>query len=91
MQPLVINHQGQFPAVTISFSLAPDVTIDQATRAVDRAVAELHMPDTLRAEFQGDARAYRQSIGAQPLLILAALHRGLYRAWRALREPRASR
>ena len=73
LQPLVINHQGQFPAVTISFSLAPNVTIEQATRAVDRAVAELHMPDTLRAEFQGDARAYRQSIGAQPLLILAAL------------------
>ena len=73
MQPLVINHQGQFPAVTISFSLAPDVTIEQATRAVDRAVAELQMPDTLHAEFQGEARAYRQSIGTQPLLILAAL------------------
>jgi multidrug efflux pump len=73
LQPLVINHQGQFPAVTISFALAPNVTIDQATRAIDRVVAELQVPDTLRAEFAGDARAYRQSIGAQPLLILAAL------------------
>jgi multidrug efflux pump len=73
LQPLVINHQGQFPSVTISFALAPGVTIDQATRAVDRAMAELHMPETLRAEFMGDARAYQQSIGAQPLLILAAL------------------
>ena len=74
LQPLVINHQGQFPAVTISFSLAPNVTIEQATQAVDRAVAELHMSDTVRAEFQGDARAYRSSIGTQPLLlILAAL------------------
>ncbi|MCC6890524.1 MAG: efflux RND transporter permease subunit [Hyphomicrobiales bacterium] len=73
LQPLVINHQGQFPAVTISFSLAPNVTIEQATRAIDRAAAELHMPDTLRAEFQGEARSYRQSIGTQPLLILAAL------------------
>ncbi|MPZ37869.1 MAG: acriflavine resistance protein B [Rhizobiales bacterium] len=73
LQPLVINHQGQFPSATISFSLAPNVTIDQATQAVDRAVAELHIPDALRAEFQGEARAYRQSIGAQPLLILAAL------------------
>ncbi|MEA2903687.1 MAG: multidrug efflux pump, partial [Alphaproteobacteria bacterium] len=73
LQPLVINHQGQFPSATISFSLAPEVTIDEATRAVDRAVAELHLPDTLHAEFQGDARAYRQSIGAQPLLIIAAL------------------
>jgi hydrophobe/amphiphile efflux-1 (HAE1) family protein len=73
LQPLVINHQGQFPAATISFALAPDVTIEQATQAVDRAVAELHVPDTLHAEFQGEARAYRQSLGAQPLLILAAL------------------
>ena len=73
LQPLVVNHQGQFPAVTISFSLAPGVTIEDATRAVDRAVAALHVPDTLHAEFQGDARAYRQSIGAQPLLVLAAL------------------
>jgi multidrug efflux pump subunit AcrB len=73
LQPLVVNHQGQFPAATISFALAPNVTIEQATRAVERAVAELHVPDSLRAEFQGDARAYRQSIGTQPLLILAAL------------------
>ena len=73
LQPLVINHQGQFPSVTISFNLAPDVLIEEATYAVDRAVAELHLPDTLHAEFQGDARAYRQSVGYQPLLILAAL------------------
>jgi multidrug efflux pump len=73
LQPLVINHQGQFPSATISFSLAPDVIIEDATAAVDRAVAEMHIPDTLHAEFQGDARAYRSSIGAQPLLILAAL------------------
>jgi multidrug efflux pump len=73
LAPLVVNHQGQFPAVTISFSLAPDVTIQEATQAVDSAVAELHVPDTLHAEFQGDARAYRNSLGAQPLLIVAAL------------------
>jgi multidrug efflux pump len=73
LQPLVINHQGQFPSATISFSVAPDVTIDAATQAVDRAVAELHIPETLHAEYMGDARAYRQSIGAQPLLIIAAL------------------
>jgi multidrug efflux pump len=73
LQPLVINHQGQFPSATISFSLAPDQLIGDATYAIDRAVAEMHLPDTLHAEFQGDARAYRQSLGAQPLLILAAL------------------
>jgi multidrug efflux pump len=73
LAPLVVNHQGQFPAVTLSFSLAPDVPIAEATSAVDRAVAEMHPPDTLHAEYAGDARSYRQSIGAQPLLILAAL------------------
>jgi multidrug efflux pump subunit AcrB len=73
LSPLVVNHQGQFPAVTISFALAEGTTIEQATRAIDQAVAELHIPDTLHAEYAGDARAYRASIGAQPLLILAAL------------------
>jgi multidrug efflux pump len=73
LSPLVVDHQGQFPAVTISFSLAENTPIEQATRLVDQAVAELHIPDTLHAEYAGDARAYRQSIGAQPLLIAAAL------------------
>jgi multidrug efflux pump len=73
LSPLVVNHQGQFPAVTISFSLDETTPIEQATRLVDQAVAELHIPDTLHAEYAGDARAYRQSIGAQPLLIVAAL------------------
>ena len=73
LAPLIINHQGQFPAVTISYDLAPDVPIEEGSASVLRAVGELHMPDTVHAEFAGDARAYRQSIGAQPLLILAAL------------------
>jgi hydrophobe/amphiphile efflux-1 (HAE1) family protein len=73
LSPLVVNHQGQFPAITISFSLGDNMTIEQATRLVDQAVAELHIPDTLHAEYAGDARAYRVSIGAQPVLIIAAL------------------
>ena len=73
LSPLVVNHQGQFPAVTISFGVAENTPIEQATRMVDQAVAELHIPDTLHAEYAGDARAFRQSIGAQPLLIVAAL------------------
>src|SRR6266700_1377888 len=73
LSPLVVNHQGQFPAITMSFSLDENTPIEQATRLVDQAVAELHIPDTLHAEYAGDARAYRQSIGAQPLLIVAAL------------------
>jgi multidrug efflux pump len=73
LSPLVVNHQGQFPAITISFGLDENVPIQEATRRVDQAVAELHMPDSLHAEYAGDARAFRQSIGAQPLLIVAAL------------------
>jgi multidrug efflux pump len=73
LQPLTINHQGQFPAATLSFNLAEDVTLDEATRAVDRAAAELHMPDTLHADYAGDALAYRNSIIGQLLLIGAAL------------------
>ena len=73
LQPLTINHQGQYPAATLSFNLAEDVTLDEATRAVDRAAAELHMPDTLHADYAGDALAYRNSIIGQLLLIGAAL------------------
>ena len=73
LQPLVINHQGQFPAVTLSFNLAEGVTLEEATQAVDRGVAELHMPDTVHADFAGDAAAYRGTIVAQLLLIGAAL------------------
>ena len=71
--PLVVNHQGQFPSVTITYNLAPGVPLEQATAAIQQAVAEMHIPDVIRADFAGDVRAFRQSIGAQPLLILAAL------------------
>jgi multidrug efflux pump len=73
VQPQVIPHQGQFPSAALSFNLAEGITLGEATAAVDRAMAELHMPDTLHADYAGDAKAYRRSIGAQPLLILAAL------------------
>jgi multidrug efflux pump len=71
--PLVINHQGQFPAVTITYNLAPDMPIETASRAIAQAVAELHIPDTLHAEAAGEALAFAQNAGTQPLLILAAL------------------
>jgi hydrophobe/amphiphile efflux-1 (HAE1) family protein len=73
LAPLVINHQGSFPAVTITYNLAPDVPIERATAAVERAVAELHLPDTIRTEFAGDVRVFQRSVGTQPLVILAAL------------------
>ena len=73
LSPLVINHQGSFPSVTISYNLAKDIPIEVASAAVDKAVAELHLPDTVHAEFSGDAQVFRRSVGAQPLVILAAL------------------
>ena len=71
--PLVINHQGQFPAITITYNLAPDAGIEESSAALQQAVADLHMPDTIHAEFAGDSKAFAQTVGAQPLLILAAL------------------
>jgi len=71
--PLVISHQGQFPAVTISFNLAPGKSIGDAVNAVNKAKAELNMPPSVNAEFQGSARAFEASLQNEPLLILAAL------------------
>jgi multidrug efflux pump len=71
--PLVINHQGQFPAVTISFGLREGVALEVATQDVRQAVLDMRMPDIIQAEFAGDAKAFAESAGAQPLLVLAAL------------------
>jgi multidrug efflux pump len=71
--PLVISHQGQFPAVTISFNLAPGKSIGDAVNAVNKAKAKLNMPESVNAEFQGSARAFEASLENEPLLILAAL------------------
>ncbi|KAB2942627.1 MAG: efflux RND transporter permease subunit [Hyphomicrobium sp.] len=71
--PLVVNHQGPFPAVTLSYNLAPGNTLDQALRDIDQAMAEMHVPAGLRGETAGDARAFAEQASQQPLLILAAL------------------
>jgi HAE1 family hydrophobic/amphiphilic exporter-1 len=73
VRPLAIAHQGQFPAVTISFNLAEGVALGQATGAVLRAVGEMGAPPTLSTSFQGTAQAFQQSLGTVPMLILAAL------------------
>jgi len=73
LAPLVTNHQGQFPAVTISYNLPPDVMIQNASDAILAAVAEMHLPDSLHAEFAGDARNIAASAGAQLVLVVAAL------------------
>ncbi len=73
VRPLSISHQGQFPAITISFNLAQGVALGQATDAVQNAMQELNAPATLRGTFQGTAQAFQQSLSTVPLLILAAL------------------
>jgi HAE1 family hydrophobic/amphiphilic exporter-1 len=73
VRPLSISHQGQFPAITISFNLAQGVALGQATEAVQKAMVDLGAPATLNSSFQGTAQAFQQSLGTVPLLILAAL------------------
>ena len=73
VRPLSISHQGQFPAITISFNLAQGVALGQATASIQRAMTELGAPATLNSSFQGTAQAFQQSLGTIPLLILAAL------------------
>jgi hydrophobe/amphiphile efflux-1 (HAE1) family protein len=71
--PVVVNHQGQYPAVTVSFALRPDTTLAQGTELIRQAVAEMYLPDTIRADFAGDARAFTDSGSAQTILIIAAI------------------
>jgi HAE1 family hydrophobic/amphiphilic exporter-1 len=73
VRPLSISHQGQFPAITISFNLAQGAALGQATDAIQKAMVELGAPATLNSSFQGTAQAFQQSLGTVPLLILAAL------------------
>ena len=70
---LMISHQGQFPAVTLSFNLAPGVALGEAVDEVHRVEAQMRMPATVRGSFQGTAQAFQQSLRTQPYLIAAAL------------------
>jgi len=71
--PLSVNHQGQFPTVTISFNLAPGAALGDATKAIEQAQKELNMPLSIQAAFQGTAQSFRASLSNEPLLILAAV------------------
>jgi hydrophobe/amphiphile efflux-1 (HAE1) family protein len=71
--PLAVRHQGQFPAATLSFNLAPGMALGDAEAAVDNASRELRMPEDVHTEFAGNARFMQQSLATQPLLIGAAL------------------
>ncbi|AZP73006.1 multidrug transporter subunit MdtC [Pseudomonas poae] len=68
-----ISHQGTFPAVTVSFNLAPGTSIGQATALVDDAVKQLRMPASITGQFAGTAQVFQSSVASEPLLIVAAL------------------
>jgi len=70
---LTVNHQGEYPAATLSFNLAPGVALSQATEAVETARDNLGAPATVTGSFQGTAQAFQQSLSSEPVLIAAAL------------------
>ena len=73
IQPLSISHQGQFPAITISFNLAQGTALGQATQAIEQAMGQLNLPASIITSFQGNAQAFQDSLSTVPMLILAAL------------------
>jgi multidrug efflux pump len=73
LAPLSVNHQGQFPVVTLSFNLAPGASLGQATTAIEQAEKEIQLPPSIHAAFQGTAAAFRNSLSTEPFLILAAI------------------
>jgi multidrug efflux pump len=72
-EALAITHQGQFPAITVSFNLAPNAALGEAITAVNKVQEDMHMPASLQAGFQGTAASFTNSLSNEPLLILAAL------------------
>jgi len=71
--PLSIVHEGQFPAVTLSFNLAPGKSLGEAVDAISRATKEINLPDTVATSYSGSAAEFRSSLGSEPFLILAAI------------------
>jgi multidrug efflux pump len=72
-EALSVNHQGQFPSVTVSFNLAPDAALGNAISEIDKVAKEMHFPASLQGDFQGTAASFRNSLSNEALLILAAL------------------
>jgi multidrug efflux pump len=71
--PITVNHQGQFPVVTLSFDLAPNASLGDAVKAVNKVKDEIGMPPSIQAAFQGTAASFLASLSNEPVLILAAL------------------
>jgi hydrophobe/amphiphile efflux-1 (HAE1) family protein len=73
VEPLTVNHQGQFPSVTLSFNVAPGVSLGQAVEKIQALQDDLRVPQTLQGAFQGNAQAFQSSLSSTPLLIAAAI------------------
>jgi len=71
--PIAVNHQGQFPSVTLNFNLSPNVSVGEAVTAIRQATREQHLSASIATSFQGSAQAFQSSLGSMPILILAAL------------------
>ncbi len=71
--PLVVNHTGLFPSVTVSFNLAPGVSLDQASREIQQVQQRLNMPTRIHGQYSGTLEAFQQSLNTEPYLILTAL------------------
>ena len=71
--PITVNHQGQFPVVTLSFNLAPNASLGDAVNQVNKVKDQLQMPASIQASFQGTAASFQASLANEPVLILAAL------------------
>jgi multidrug efflux pump len=71
--PLVVNHTGLFPSVTVSFNLAPGVSLGQATKEIEKVRQTLAMPDTIHGQYSGTLQAFQQSLGTEPYLIMTAI------------------
>jgi multidrug efflux pump subunit AcrB len=71
--PLAVNHQSQFPSVTISFNLAPGASLGQATQAIEKVQQSIGFPETIQASFQGTAAAFKDSLSSELVLIITAL------------------
>ena len=73
LAPLSVNHQGQFPSVTLRFNLKDNAPLGPAVAAINQAMQSLHVPPTIQASFQGNAQAFQASLSSTPILIVAAL------------------
>jgi multidrug efflux pump len=71
--PITVNHQGQFPVVTLSFNLAPNASLGDAVNAVNKVKQDIGLPESIQAAFQGTAQAFQNSLANEPVLVLAAL------------------